>query len=86
MKGRLNSTLWMMVSVNAVAFLAVLWTAYHAGSMSNGVGIADAPSVSGSAGVYLVVALVLAVGCGGIDDFSAGQPCARSGKASLRIC
>ncbi|HLK53792.1 MAG TPA: HAMP domain-containing protein, partial [Candidatus Angelobacter sp.] len=61
MKGRLNSTLWMMVSVNAVAFLAVLWTAYHAGSMSNGVGIADAPSVSGSAGVYLVVALVLAV-------------------------
>jgi twitching motility protein PilJ len=69
MKGRLNSTLWMMVSVNAVAFLAVLWTAYHAGSMSNGVGIADAPSVSGSAGVYLVVALVLAVGAVALTVF-----------------
>jgi methyl-accepting chemotaxis protein len=61
MKGRLNSTLWMVVGVDAVAFLAVLWMAYHAGSMSNGVGITDAPSVSGSAGVYLVVALALSV-------------------------
>ena len=62
MKGRLNSTLWMMVGVNAVAFLAVLWLAYHAGSMSHGVGIIDAPSVSGSAGVFLVIALALCVG------------------------
>jgi methyl-accepting chemotaxis protein len=62
MKGRLNSTLWMLVGVNAVAFLAVLWLAYHAGSMSHGVGIIDAPSVSGSAGVFLVIALALCVG------------------------
>jgi twitching motility protein PilJ len=62
MKGRLNSTLWMLVGVNAVAFLAVLWMAHHAGSMSNGVGITDAPSVSGPAGVYLVFALIVSVG------------------------
>jgi len=62
MKGRLNSTLWAVIGANAVAFLAVLWLAYHAGSMSSGVGIADAPSVSGSAGVYLVIALVVSVG------------------------
>src|ERR1700731_2909583 len=61
MKGRLNSTLWTLVTVNAIAFLAVLWMAYRAGSMSHGVGIIDAPSVSGSAGVFLVIAVALCV-------------------------
>jgi len=70
MKGRLNSTLWMMVGANAIALFAVLWLAYNAGKMAGGVGILDAPSASGPAGVKLVIAVVLAIGALAITIFS----------------
>ena len=31
MKGRLNSTLWLMVTIDVVALFVVLWLAYSAG-------------------------------------------------------
>ncbi len=62
MKGRLNSTLWMVVAANAAALLAVLLFAYDAGKKAGGVAILDAPSVSGTAGVTLVLAIVCGVG------------------------
>lgn len=62
MKGRLNSTLWMMVGANAIALFAVLWLAYNAGAKAGGVDILDAPSASGSSGAKLVIAVALCVG------------------------
>src|ERR1051326_8958412 len=61
MKGRLKSRLSLMIGVTAVAFLAVLWLAYSAGAKAGGVGILDAPSVSGRAGGLLVIAVALCV-------------------------
>ena len=42
MKGRLSSTIWMIVTVNVVALLLVLWLAYEAGAHSGGLGLRDA--------------------------------------------
>jgi methyl-accepting chemotaxis protein len=61
MKGRLNSTIWMVVGANAVALFAVLLLAYSAGQHAGGVGITDAPSV-GTAGAKLLVALCVCIG------------------------
>ena len=61
MKGRLSSRLWTMIGANAVAFFVVLWLAYKAGAKAGGVGILDAPSVSGGAGGMLVVGVALCV-------------------------
>ena len=61
MKGRLSSTLWVVVGANAIALISVLVLAYNAGKLAGGVGILDAPSASGSAGIKLVLALTLAV-------------------------
>src|SRR5579884_2622294 len=61
MKGRLSSTLWVVIGANAVALCAVLWLAYSAGAKAGGVGILDAPSASGAAGGRLVIAFAVAV-------------------------
>jgi methyl-accepting chemotaxis protein len=69
MKGRLNSTLWMMVGANAVALFAVLWLAYNAGAKAGGVDLLDAPSASGASGVKLVIAIVFIVGALAMNVF-----------------
>jgi hypothetical protein len=48
MKGRLNSTIVMLVVVNFVALIAVLGLAYSAGAKSGGLGLFDAFSAPGS--------------------------------------
>jgi methyl-accepting chemotaxis protein len=70
MKGRLSSTLWMVIGANAAALFTVLWLAYSAGSKAGGVGIFDAPSVSGAAGGKLVIAVALCVGALALTIFS----------------
>src|SRR5260370_40769418 len=63
MRGRLNSTVWMIVILDAIAMIAVLLLAYSAGQHAGGVGITDAPSVTGSgAGGKLLVAFCLFAG------------------------
>src|SRR3954469_20369616 len=62
MKGRLSSTLWMVIGANAVALFTVLWLGYSAGAKAGGVGIFDAPSASGAAGGKLVIAVALCIG------------------------
>lgn len=47
MKGRLNTAIWTLGVMNAIALFAVLYLAYSAGMHANGLGIADA--LSGSA-------------------------------------
>ncbi len=59
MKGRLKSALWIVIGANLVALVAVLLLAYYAGKAAHGVGIGDAPSASGPAGVMLVIAVPL---------------------------
>lgn len=46
MKGRLNTAIWTLGVVNAIALFAVLYLAYSAGMHANGLGIADALSGS----------------------------------------
>jgi len=65
MKGRLNTAIWTLGVMNAIALFAVLYLAYSAGMHANGLGIADA--LSGSApgrspllifiGVFICVAM-----------------------------
>ena len=59
MKGRLSSTIWMIVTVNVVAVLLVLWLAYEAGAHSGGLGLRDAGALGGSAGPQLLFAIVI---------------------------
>jgi len=59
MKGRLSSTIWMIVTVNVVAVLLVLWLAYEAGSHSGGLGLRDAGALGGSSGPQLLFAVVI---------------------------
>jgi twitching motility protein PilJ len=47
MKGRLNTAIWTLSSINAVALFVVLYLAYSAGAHANGLGIVDA--LTGSA-------------------------------------
>lgn len=70
MKGRLNSTVWMIVAANAIALMAVLLLGYSAGQHAGGVSITDAPNVAGSgAGGKLLIAVVLLAGALAITLF-----------------
>jgi twitching motility protein PilJ len=67
MKGRLNSTVWIVAVVNALAFIGTAWLMYSAGQHSGGLGLFDAPSGSGGAGIkYLFVVVV----CGAAGLFT----------------
>jgi methyl-accepting chemotaxis protein len=55
MKGRLNSTIWLLAGVDAIAVGFVLWLAYSAGQHAGGVGITDASNV-GNNGAKLLIA------------------------------
>jgi twitching motility protein PilJ len=59
MKGRLNSTVWIVASVNVVAFIGTALLMYGAGQHSGGLGILDAPSGNGGAGMRYLFVLVL---------------------------
>jgi methyl-accepting chemotaxis protein len=61
MKARMSSTVWMLVLWISVALFGVLGLAYHAGRVSGGVSLADAPSLPGGAGGTLLAAIGLAV-------------------------
>src|SRR5258708_9962967 len=47
MKGRLNTAIWTLSTINAIALFVVLYLAYSAGAHANGLGIVDA--LTGSA-------------------------------------
>ncbi len=67
MKGRVNSTIWMLVLVNVVAMAAMLGLGYGAGAWAKGLPILDAMSASSQAGMRLLgglLVLVLAAGAG----------------------
>jgi methyl-accepting chemotaxis protein len=53
MKGRLSSTIWMLIGANCVAMLAVLWLGYSAGAWAR-VPMLDAWGVSTEAGYRLL--------------------------------
>jgi methyl-accepting chemotaxis protein len=61
MKARVSSTIWLLVLWTSVALFGVLGLAYHAGKLSGGVSLVDAPSLSGGAGGVLLAAIALAV-------------------------
>ena len=61
MKGRLGSTIWMLVSINVVALFAVLFLAFSAGKGSGGLPISSAFSAPGSTPMLLLIAGVVAV-------------------------
>ena len=58
MKGRLSSTIWMLVLWTTATLVGVLALAYHAGAHSGGASLADATSVPG-VGIELAGAMVL---------------------------
>jgi methyl-accepting chemotaxis protein len=62
MKGRLNSTVWMILVVDFFALGLVLYLGYGAGQHAGGVGISDAASVNGTNGAKLVIAGVIGFG------------------------
>ena len=64
MKGRLNSTVWVIAVVNALASLFAALLMFSAAQHSKGVGIFDAPGVADNqgAGGKIIVALGLCVG------------------------
>lgn len=61
MKGRLGSTIWTLVGVNAAALLAVLVLAYEAGAGSGGLGLRDAGALGRSSGFLLLGAMSVAL-------------------------
>ena len=61
MKGRLGSTIWLLITWACVALFSVLGLAYHAGKESGGASLLDASSLPGSASGALLGALALAV-------------------------
>lgn len=61
MKGRLSSTIWMLVGVNGIAMLAVLALAFTAGSKSKGLSILDFGALGQGAGFEFLGALLLIV-------------------------
>src|SRR5579863_722112 len=62
MKGRLSSTIWVLVFGMVVVLLGALGLAYHAGKNSGGLGLSDAASLPSSASGPLLLAVVLALG------------------------
>jgi twitching motility protein PilJ len=67
MKGRLNSTIWIVAGVNVAAFIATAYLMYGAGQHSGGLGLFDAPSGNGGAGIRYLFALVV---CGAAALFT----------------
>jgi twitching motility protein PilJ len=66
MRGRLNSTIWMLLGANCVALLAVLWLGYSAGAWAR-VPMLDAWGVSTEAGYRLLAAgLVIVLSLAGL--------------------
>jgi methyl-accepting chemotaxis protein len=61
MKGRLSSTVWLLVFGMAVSLFGVLGLAYHAGKNSGGLSLTDVASLPGSASGPLLLAIGLAV-------------------------
>src|SRR5215510_5326117 len=66
MKSRLSSTIWTLVLGNGIAMLVVLWLAYRAGRDSGGASMLDFGSMPSGASGSLLVALLMAIGTGGI--------------------
>jgi methyl-accepting chemotaxis protein len=62
MKGRLSSTIWLLVFGMVVVLLGALGLAYHAGKNSGGLGLSDAASLPSSASGPLLFAVVLVFG------------------------
>ncbi|MCU1305621.1 MAG: putative Methyl-accepting chemotaxis protein, partial [Acidobacteriaceae bacterium] len=62
MKGRLGSTIWTWVAINAVVLLAVVVVAYSAGAHSGGLPIASAMQAQGSTPLLLLIAFIAAIG------------------------
>jgi twitching motility protein PilJ len=67
MKGRLNSTIWQVAGVNVAAFIGTAYLMYSAGQHSGGLGLFDAPSGNGGAGIRYLFALVV---CGAAALFT----------------
>src|SRR5689334_4044556 len=63
MKGRLNSTLWLMVTIDVVALFGVLWLAYSAGEQGK-LPITDFGGLGQGSGIRLLLAFVVAAGAG----------------------
>jgi methyl-accepting chemotaxis protein len=66
MKGRLNSTIWTVVGLNAIALLSVLYLAYSAGANSGGLSLSNAFSAppGSNTPLFLLVAGVMVLGVG----------------------
>ncbi|HUQ49679.1 MAG TPA: methyl-accepting chemotaxis protein [Terriglobales bacterium] len=62
MKGRLGSTIWLLVIFNAVALFGVLFLAYSAGQHSGGLGLSGAFSAPGNTPLFLLIGIVVALG------------------------
>src|ERR1043166_7959769 len=63
MKGRLNSTLWLMVTIDVVALFVVLWLAYSAGEQGR-LPITDFGGLGQGPGLKLLFAFFIAAGAG----------------------
>lgn len=61
MKGRINSTIGMLVVINFIALFAVLVLAYGAGAKSNGFSLMDFGALPGAAGLRLLGAVAVAL-------------------------
>ena len=73
MKSRLSSTIWTLVLVNGIVLFAVLGFAYHAGKESNGASILDFGSMPSGASGSVLLAIVLALGTGGLLAWRLGS-------------
>jgi len=73
MKGRLNSTIWMLIGANCVAMIAVLWLGYSAGAWAR-VPMLDAWGVSTEAGYRLLAGgLVIVLSLAGLFHVTVNQ-------------
>ena len=59
MKGRLNQAIWTVGTINAIAFLVVLYLGYSAGAHANGLGITDVMSAPGAAPMLFFAAAIV---------------------------
>ena len=62
MKGRLNSALWTLGTINGIAFFFVLYLAYSAGEHANGLGIGDVMSAPGKTPSLFFAAVLVCLG------------------------
>jgi methyl-accepting chemotaxis protein len=61
MKGRLSSTIWLLLAINVVALFGVLVLAFRAGARSNGLSMLDLGALPSGAGLLLLSAAFVAV-------------------------